>query len=126
MIKQLLLLLLCVSGFNASAQPYTPAKTAWQNAGCQGNKPVFTKTINVMDHGADNAGTYSCNSAFNEAVNALNGMPGVILFPPGTYFFDAAISIDRDSLILRGAGYDSTTLRFNLSGQHSNLINVSG
>lgn len=124
-MKKLLFIILLLGFYTVSAQ-YTIQKTNWNNAGYRGTKPSFTQVVNMINFGADNTGVNSSNTAFTNAVGSLNGKPGVIYFPAGTYSFNAAININRDSIVLRGAGYDSTQLRFNLSGQEVNLINING
>lgn len=124
-MKGLLLIALLLGYHTVSAQ-YTIQKTNWNNAGYKGTKPSFTQVVNITAFGADNTGVNASNTAFTNAVGSLNGKPGVIYFPAGSYSFNAAIDIGRDSIILRGAGYDSTQLRFNLSGQVVNLINING
>lgn len=112
--------------YTGSAQQYRVERTNWQDAGYEGTRPVFTQSVSVLQYGADNTGVSSCNTALTSAINALNGRPGIILFPAGTYYFDAAVHIGRDSIILRGAGHDSTRLRFNLAGQLQSLITING
>ena len=125
-MKPFLFLFRFLCGTMVHAQNYTIQKTNWQEAGYRGTKPVFSQTVNVLNYGADNTGTTSSNTALLNAMAALNGQAGVVFFPAGTYFFNNNIVINRDSIVLRGAGYDSTELRFDLSGQLSNLIQVSG
>ena len=127
MTKPIVLFFLCLllSGV-VFAQPYTPLKTNWQDAGYKGTKPTFSTKLSILNYGADNTGSASCNFALKQAIAALNSQPGVIYFPAGTYFFDSSIVINRDSIVIQGAGYDSTTLRFNLAGKVQDLITTSG
>jgi len=119
------IMLLC-SSYLAHAQTYRLEKTNWQDAGYQGAKPVFSRVVDLLQYGADPTGTLSSNTALTNAVSALNGQAGVILFPAGTYYFDAAVNINRDSIVFRGAGHDSTLLRFDLGRQVQNLITIEG
>lgn len=119
-----LLILLCT--YTGYAQQYRVERTNWQDAGYEGTRPVFSQSVDILQYGADRTGVASCNTALTGAINALNGRPGVILFPAGTYYFDTAVSLGRDSIILRGAGHDSTRLRFNLGGQLQSLITIDG
>ena len=114
------------SSLAGSAQTYAPARPDWQGAGCTTARPAIAQTVNILAQGADNTGMVSCNAALAAAISALNGKPGIIYFPAGNYFFNAEVNISRDSIVLRGAGYDSTRLRFDLSGQIANLMNISG
>lgn len=126
-MKPLLLLILLVSGLGAAAQgSYKPVRGYWDRAGYAGVRPAFTETRNVLDFGADPSGSRSANDAFEDALSDLKGRPGTILFPAGTYFFDTPILLDRDSLVIRGAGHDSSRLRFDLGGQARNLISITG
>lgn len=105
---------------------YNPVKGYWAGAGYTAGRPVFPQTRSILDYGADASRAGSTNDALRKAIASLNGAPGTIVFPAGTYYFDEAINIDRDSLILRGAGHDSTRLRFDLEGRLANLISVNG
>ncbi|MEO6832459.1 MAG: T9SS type A sorting domain-containing protein [Chitinophagaceae bacterium] len=113
-------------GFIAFGQNYNPAKTNWQDAGYRGTKPTFSTVLNILNYGADNTGILSCNHALDSAIYSLNAAPGVILFPNGQYYFDQKINLSQSNIVLRGAGYDSSKLIFNLHGRVSNLINISG
>ena len=108
------------------SQSYNPKKTNWNHAGYSGVKPVFTNTVNILNFGADNTGSTSNNTAFINAVASLSSQPGVIYFPPGNYLFNSSININRDSLIIQGAGSAQTQFIFNLNGGAGNCINISG
>ncbi|MFN6038853.1 MAG: glycosyl hydrolase family 28-related protein [Bacteroidota bacterium] len=108
------------------SQSYTPKKTNWQQAGYLGIKPIFTNTVNVLNFGADNSGNSSNNTALTNAIASLSGQPGVIYFPPGNYLFSSNININRDSLIIQGAGSTQTQFMFNLNGSAGNCINING
>lgn len=125
-MKPLHILAILLLPFLATSQTYSPQKTVWQSAGNTVAKPVFSQTVSILAYGADKTGVTSSNAALNRAITALGGKPGVIYFPAGTYFFNTSVSIARDSIILRGAGADSTKLHFNLSGTLDNLISISG
>lgn len=119
------LLFLLYSGLT-NGQTYTVYKTNWKDAGYKGIKPTFTQSVNILNHGGNNTGSGSNNTALQTAISALGGQPGIIYFPPGIYTFTGQVSINRDSLILKGAGYDSTFLKFNLNGILNNCINIYG
>jgi len=126
-MKFYLSFLLALIALRTSAQSgYNPVKGYWSAAGYSGTRPEFAETRSMQDYGADVSGVESSNEALRKAIASLNGKPGTIVFPAGTYYFDRAVNIERDSLILRGAGHDSTRLRFDLEGQLSNLINLNG
>lgn len=79
--------------------------------------------VNIIDFGADNTGTSSCNSAYTAAIASLNGKAGTIYFPSGEYLFTSSISMP-DSVFLAGESVE-TELKFNLGGS-SNLILLNG
>ena len=110
----------------AHSQTYNVVKTNWQDAGYRGTIPSFPQTINILSQGGDNTGTWFNDLALTTAISALSGNARIIYFPAGVYRFNSSVNINRDSIILRGAGYDSTTLLFNLAGAPNNLINSNG
>ncbi len=125
-MKPILTLLCLVATIVANAQAtYNPVRGDWDKAGAR-PMPAITQTRNVRSFGADPQGNSSSNGALQAAINDLGGRPGIILFPAGTYYFDAAISLNRDSIVLRGEGHDSTRLRFELTGRQDNCITISG
>ena len=105
---------------------YNPKTFNWKNAGFKGPKPVYSQNLNILNFGGDNTNNNSNNLALSNAISALNNQGGTIYFPPGVYKFTASVSISRDSIQLKGAGYDSTQLRFNLNGNIVNCINING
>lgn len=107
-------------------QAYTIKKFNWNDAGYKGNKPVYTQTVNIMGYGGNNTNSASNNIALTAAISALNNKGGVIYFPKGVYSFTSQIAINRDSITFKGAGSDSTQLRFNLNGILNNCINIYG
>lgn len=114
-------LLLQFFSFQAASQ----ISTNWHHAGYRGQKPVFTNTINIMNHGGNVSGAAN-DLAFASAVAALGGQPGVIYMPQGKYTFTSQISINRDSLLVMGDGHDKTRLSFSMNGAIENCINVHG
>ena len=98
----------------------------WENAGFKGNKPQYSQLLNILNFGGDNTNTNPNNTALNNAMASLGNQGGIIYFPPGTYKFTSNVSINRDSIILKGAGYDSTQLVFNLNGAGSNCFSING
>ncbi len=102
-----------------------PPITDWHKAGVSDTIPDYSSVVNIMDFGADDSGELSSNDAFLEALAALDGQPGVILFPEGQFFFDRRILL-RDSVIMRGEGADKTELTFDLDGQISDAIQIRG
>ncbi|MFM1877073.1 MAG: hypothetical protein RL266_2810 [Bacteroidota bacterium] len=117
-------LILLVFNLVVNAQVFEAQRiTEWSKAGNTEKIVEPSQSISVIDHGADNTGVNSCNSAYSSAIQSLNGSAGVIYFPEGEYFFNAAISIP-DSVVLKGES-SATTLRFDLGGS-GNLIVMNG
>lgn len=116
---------LCSIGFYTT-RAQTITKTNWYDAGLRISKPAWSNTINIQDFGADSTGKVPCDSAFNQALNALSGKSGNLIFAKGTYLFKNSILINRDSIRIKGVGYDSTILRFDLGGTYKNCIDVIG
>ncbi|MBA3664305.1 MAG: T9SS type A sorting domain-containing protein [Bacteroidetes bacterium] len=114
---------LCTTFF---AQPYIIKKFNWKDAGYKGTKPTYTQTVNIMNFGGNNTNSASNNTAVNNAINALNGKGGVVFFPKGVYNFTTTVSVNRDSITFKGAGSDSTHLRFGMNGTLNNCFNVWG
>jgi hypothetical protein len=120
-----IILALCCLGLNVT-HAQTVTTTNWHDAGLRISKPTWINTVNVLDYGADSSGVLPCDSAFKKALIALTGKSGNILFPKGTFLFNNTIQINRDSITIKGAGYDSTKLVFNLAGASKNCIDVVG
>ncbi|MBK9284584.1 MAG: T9SS type A sorting domain-containing protein [Sphingobacteriaceae bacterium] len=121
-----LLFILCIWSCELLAQAYSIRTFNWKDAGYKSNAPIPTLSLNIMNYGGNNTNSTANNVAFTAALTALNGSTGVIYFPKGIYNFTAALSINRDSITLAGAGYDSTQLRFNMNGAINNCINING
>jgi hypothetical protein len=124
-MRKLVLLLIGLTSAIA-AQTYSAYKTNWKDAGHVGPKPTFTLVVNIMNYGGNNTNSSNNNAALLNAIAALAGKPGVVYFPPGVYSFTNQVSITRDSIVLRGAGYDSTKLKFNQNGVLNNTFNIYG
>jgi hypothetical protein len=124
MLKKLLFCFLICQQASLSAQSYKTFN--WKDAGFKGVKPVYNQTVNIMNTGGNNTNSASNNAALIAAIAALNNKGGVIYFPKGVYSFTGSISINRDSITFKGAGYDSTQLRFNFGGVLNNCINIWG
>lgn len=89
--------------------------TDWTHAGFQLELPVPSVTVNVLDFGAVGDGVTPNNAALAAALTAVQGAMAVVDFPPGVFRFTAGITLP-DSVILRGATADSTTLLFDMGG----------
>ena len=99
--------------------------TNWSNAGYPDSIPDPTVVLDVMNYGAVADGVTDDYLAISSAISALNGTRGVVYFPAGTYAIHSSFYLP-DSVILRGAGADSTHLLFDFSGATANAINISG
>lgn len=98
--------------------------TDWSQAGMQDSVPVYNNTVDIMNYGGVADGITPNDIPFQNALAALNGQPGTILFPAGDYLFNQSISL-RDSTVLKGTGTASKLL-FDLSGNTQNMINLQG
>ncbi|MBP6403500.1 MAG: T9SS type A sorting domain-containing protein [Bacteroidia bacterium] len=127
MKKQFTLLCFFFLIFSISNAQVIPADrfTDWSGAGYPDSIPEPTLILDVTTFGAVGDGVTDNFSAVNSAINALNGAQGVIYFPAGDYLISTTLNLP-DSAILRGAGSDSTHLRFNLNGAVGNAINIQG
>lgn len=123
----LLCILIWVSALTmGNAQTIPTARiTNWQKAGLSDTLPEYGNVVNIMSHGAVADGVTSNNTAFNNAVLALNGQPGTIYIPAGSYLFTQTINITADSIIIRGDGI-ATRLLFDLGGSNENMFNIKG
>ncbi|MBI9037373.1 MAG: hypothetical protein JEY97_04500 [Bacteroidales bacterium] len=97
----------------------------WTNTGYSGEIPNPSLVLNVMDFGALGNGTTNDYQAIIDAINALNGIEGVVFFPQGNYLVQSTLSLP-DNVILRGEMPEFTTLSFNLGGVSASCISVSG
>jgi hypothetical protein len=121
----IVILLAIAFHFNSTAQTIPVVRTVnWSLAGLRDSIPYFQNIINIKDFGANADGITPDDSAFNAALSSLNGNAGVIYFPADTYAFTQNILL-RDSIVLRGDGADSTTLKF-ISPVSGDLIRITG
>lgn len=124
-MKNKLSLLFALITFQAIAQTI-PAdrRFNWQHSGYEGTIPSPVQIIDITAFGGLGDGiTDNINFLFN-AVTSSTGRR-VIYFPPGNYVFNSSIAM-TDSIILRGASADSTTLTFDFNGTVGNGINIQG
>ena len=124
-MKSTLPALFMALSFQVSAQCLHDSITVdWRNAGFEGQVPDYTTSIDITSFGAIPNDTSDDHPAIVSAINSLNGNYGVIAFPPGNFVFHSSINLP-DSIIIRGAGSDSTLLAFNFSNATANSINIS-
>lgn len=79
-----------------------------------GARPPRPRVVaKVTDFGARADGTTDCAAAFNAAVRAAGERGGgAVLVPGGTYLLSSPVFMHWSNVVLRGAGRDSTILRF--------------
>lgn len=63
--------------------------------------------VDVTTFGAIESDSLSDVTAINAAIASIDS--GIVYFPPGLYVIDEPITINKDNLVLRGAGNDSLT-----------------
>lgn len=100
-------------------------QTDWSKAGLQVDIPTSFSTVSITDYGASANDSIDDDSALQQAIVALGGRFGVVYFPAGEYNFSTSISLP-DSVVIKGAGADSTTFIFDFGGTAANVFNVSG
>lgn len=101
--------------------------TNWKSPGSS-ESFNFQQSITLTSFGADTSGFVACDSALQQAINALNG-PGEIFVSKGTYLFEQTIELP-DSILIQGE-IDSLSLgplvRFKLSpGNNNHGIKITG
>lgn len=101
-----------VQFFNLRAQEIIPddRRIEW-TPGIPGGIPEITGPIfNVVDYGADIMGIEDSHPAIVNAIVAVPSSGGVVYFPPGTYRISNIITIEKNNVVLRGAGRSSRLL----------------
>lgn len=101
--------------------------TNWKSPGSS-ESFNFQQSVRLTSFGADTSGFVACDSALQQAINALNG-PGEIFVSKGTYLFEQTIELP-DSILIQGE-IDSLSLgplvRFKLSpGNNNHGIKITG
>ena len=97
----------------------------WKYAGLSTPNASYQTVLNITNYGGNGNGIALNDAAFINCKNSLNGMPGVIFFPAGTYLFHLPITL-TDSIIIRGESSSVTLLKFDFSGAISDCISASG
>lgn len=125
--KHVLWLTIALFMVESAAAQSIPAerRSDWERAGRAAPIPTYDLQVNMDDYGGIGDGTTANDIAFQQAVMALNGKPGVIAFGTGEYLFNKPVLL-RDSLVLRGEGADKTTLLFDLGGSTPNCVVAKG
>lgn len=81
--------------------------------------PELPVATNVLDFGAVGDGVTDDTAAFLAAIEATND--GALLVPAGRYLVRDVLTIDRDGVVIRGAGPDATVIYIDRS-----LTDVNG
>jgi hypothetical protein len=125
LMKNIISVLILLASLQASSQIIPDSIAAdWSHAGFEGSVPSYGNVTDVTTFGAIPNDSIDDLPAVAAAINALGGHAGVIYFPPGNYVLQASINLP-DSVILRGAGSDSTLFTFDFSNTVSNCINIA-
>lgn len=100
----------------------------WSQAGCRFFLPDSVPEVSILAFGGSNNGLIDNTNALNTAMETFGGHPGRIYFPSGIYLFSSSVSMP-DSIILKGAGSDSTFIKiahsstgFSFSGSAANTF----
>jgi len=83
------------------------------------------KVVSILDFGGVANEETDNSEALKQAIASFQHRAGTVLFPAGTYFFNAPVVLP-DSIQLKGAGSDVTLLKFNLNNQPVNCIDIAG
>lgn len=83
------------------------------------------KVVSILDFGGVANEETDNSEALKQAIASFQHRAGTVLFPAGTYFFNAPVVLP-DSIQLKGAGSDVTLLKFNLNNQPVNCIGIAG
>jgi len=95
----------------------------WSQAGLLQTISDPSIFISVGEYGATGNGTTNDSPAIQSAIDNMNGNPGVLFFPAGTYLLLQPI-IAHTGLVIKGEGAEETHLKFFLQNdsQHAFVI----
>ncbi|MFM9050942.1 MAG: glycosyl hydrolase family 28-related protein [Bacteroidota bacterium] len=99
--------------------------TDWSSPGYRGDYGINIPETDVTSLGLVGDSSTDNASLLNSLISGAAGNRAVLYFPPGAYLFRSTINL-RDSIIIRGAGKDSTRFIFNFTGSSGNCINMNG
>ncbi len=97
----------------------------WTDALWSYDYPIPLAELNVAGFGALGDGVNNDHPAVISAIAALNGSPGYVYFPPGTYLLTESIGLP-DGVILKGHSSSLSALHFNFSGALQDCIIMGG
>ena len=97
----------------------------WQNVGYGAIPTTYAVTVDITDVGAVGDGVTNDGPAIQAAINAANpSVLTMIYFPTGRYAINQTIFINKNNIVLKGAGPSYTEFIFtNVSG---NCIQIKG
>ena len=81
--------------------------------------------LNILDFGGSNDGITDNSAAVELALEQAEGSAAILFFPPGSYLFNAPVTL-QDSIVLKGSGSEITTLLFDFNQQNQNAITIAG
>jgi hypothetical protein len=84
------------------------------NPGIPGGIPEVSGPVeNVINYGADPTGKTDSHDAIEAAIHNLPSAGGIVYIPEGTYLLNSTLLIDRNQVVIRGAGMTSTRILSN-------------
>jgi hypothetical protein len=88
----------------------------WQNTGILGGMVYQEDHVAnvVTGFGADPTGVADSTTAFQNAIDSLAATGGIVWVPDGDYLLTAKLSIDHNSVVLRGNGHLNSRLFFTI------------
>lgn len=97
----------------------------WSDAGLPGNIPAYSASVSITAFGGVGDGVTNNGPALQNAMAFFGGGAGVVYFPEGVFKFTSSVSVP-DSILIRGAASDSTTLLFDLGGVLNSCFAIHG
>jgi hypothetical protein len=101
--------------------------TDFSLAGYKGDIPTPQRVIDITQppFNADNTGVFDCAEIIQRAIDQTGNEGLIIYFPKGTYLIKHTLRL-LSGTVLKGAGSDQTTLYFDITPPHENLIDIKG
>ena len=96
----------------------------WTNAGLEYTIEEPGQIFSVIDYGAVGDGYNNDSDAVLSALEAMNGLPGILYFPAGDYLLSEPIYA-HSGLVVRGAGASETSLLFMLASDDEHAIVIA-
>ncbi|MCT4582584.1 MAG: T9SS type A sorting domain-containing protein [Flavobacteriales bacterium] len=118
-----LIALLSIGIANAQVIP-TQRIFEWNKAGLK-TEVNFNDTVFLSDYGAVGDGVTLNDQAFQQALNAVNNPPTVVIIPNGNFYLTDPLVLPSN-VLLKGQGANHTVLTFKLDSNETDLISMSG